>query len=134
MRCTNIKLFKNIGKWLNDNISALASSCGADAQVLFREITPPVNNNSEINRVFRDSAIKVLGQENVIELQKPSLGAEDFAEFLNEVPGAMFRLGVSNVNGCAPLHSSKFNPDERAIAVGVKVITESIVKLNNITN
>ena len=34
-------------------------------------------------------------------------------------------------SGCAPLHSSKFDPDERAIAVGIKVITESIVKLNN---
>jgi amidohydrolase len=131
VRCTNLKLFKNIGNWLNENICSLAGSCGADAKVIFREITPPVNNNSEINRVLRDSGIKVLGQENVIELQKPSLGAEDFAEFLNEVPGAMFRLGVSGPNGCAPLHSSKFDPDERAIAVGIKVITESIVKLNN---
>ena len=43
----------------------------------------------------------------------------------------MFRLGVSSPNGCAPLHSSKFDPDERAIAIGIKVITESIVKLNN---
>ena len=131
VRCTNLKLFRNIGNWLSENISSIANSCGADAKVLFREITPPVNNNSEINRVLRDSGIKVLGQENVIELQKPSLGAEDFAEFLNEIPGAMFRLGVSSSNGCAPLHSSKFDPDERAIAVGIKVITESIVKLND---
>ncbi len=131
VRCTNPKLFRNIGNWLSENISSLASSCGADAKVIFREITPPVNNNVEINRVFRDSAIKLLGQENVIELQKPSLGAEDFAEFLNEIPGAMFRLGVSGSNGCAPLHSSKFNPDEKAIAVGIKVITESIINLNN---
>ena len=43
----------------------------------------------------------------------------------------MFRLGVSNEKGCAPLHSSIFDPDERAIAVGIKVITDSIVKLNN---
>ncbi len=119
------------GNWLNENITSLANSCGAEAKVIFREITPAVNNNPEINRVLRDSGIKVLGQENVIELQKPSLGAEDFAEFLNEIPGAMFRLGVSSSNGCAPLHSSKFDPDERAIAVGIKVITESIVKLNN---
>ena len=130
VRCTNIKLFKNIGNWLNENISSLANSCGADAKVLFREITPPVNNNSEINKVLRDSGMEVLGKKNVIELQKPSLGAEDFAEFLYEIPGAMFRLGVSNSNGCAPLHSSKFDPDEKAIAVGIKVITESIVKLN----
>ena len=129
--CTNLKLFRNIGNWLSENISSLASCCGADAKVIFREITPPVNNHSQINRIFRESAIKVLGQENVIELQKPSLGAEDFAEFLNEIPGAMFRLGVSGSNGCSPLHSSKFNPDERAIAIGIKVITESIVRLNN---
>ena len=130
VRCTNLKLFRNIGNWLSENISSLASCCGADAKVIFREITPPVNNNFQINRIFRDSAIKVLGQKNVIELQKPSLGAEDFAEFLNEIPGAMFRLGVSGSEGCAPLHSSKFNPDEKAIAVGIKVITESIVKLS----
>ena len=131
VRCTNLKLFRNIGNWLNENISSLANSCGADAKVIFREITPPVNNNIEINRVLRDSAVKILGQDNVIELLKPSLGAEDFAEFLNEVPGAMFRLGVSGSEECAPLHSSKFNPDEKAISIGIKVITESIVKLNN---
>ena len=130
VRCTNLKLFKIMGNWLNKNISSLASSYGAQAKINFREITPPVNNDFEINKVIRDSAIQILGQENVFELQKPSLGAEDFAEFLNEVPGAMFRLGVSNEQGCSPLHSSTFNPDERAIAVGIKVIIESIVKLN----
>jgi len=131
VRCTNLKLFKGIGSWLNENISSIANTCGAKAKIKFREITPPVNNNIDINRVIRESAIQILGQRNVVELQKSSLGAEDFAEFLNEVPGAMFRLGVSSEKGCAPLHSSKFDPDERAIAVGIKVITESIVKLNN---
>ena len=131
IRCTNLQLFRDMGDWLNFNISSIAKSCGAEAKVKFREIVPPVNNDYEINKVLRDSSISILGHENVIELQKPSLGAEDFAEFLNEVPGAMFRLGVSGEKGCAPLHSSKFDPDERAISVGVKVITESIVKLNN---
>ena len=131
VRCTNLKLFKNIGCWLNDNISLITKSCGAEAKVKFREITPPVKNNSKINSIIRDSATQILGEKNVIELQKPSLGAEDFAEFLNEVPGAMFRLGVSNKKDCAQLHSSKFDPDEKAIAVGIKVITSSIVKLNN---
>ena len=94
--------------------------------------TPPVKNDSELNQIIRSSAIEILGQNNVIELQKPSMGAEDFAEFLYEVPGAMFRLGVSNEKGCAPLHSSKFDPDERAISVGIKVIVGSIVKLSNL--
>ena len=131
IRCTNLQLFRGMGDWLNFNISSIANSCGADAKVKFREIVPPVNNDFEINKVLRDSAIGILGHQNVIELQNPSLGAEDFAEFLNEVPGAMFRLGVGRKKGCAPLHSSEFDPDERAISVGIKVITESILKLNN---
>ncbi len=131
IRCTNLQLFKDMRDWLNFNISSIAKSCGAEVKVKFREIVPPVNNDFEINKVLRDSSIEILGQGNVVELQKPSLGAEDFAEFLNEVPGAMFRLGVSGEKGCAPLHSSEFDPDEKAISVGIKVITQSIVKLNN---
>ncbi len=131
IRCTSLQLFREMGDWLNFNISSIANSCGAEAKIKFREIVPPVNNDFDMNKVLRDSAIQILGHENVIELQKPSLGAEDFAEFLNEVPGAMFRLGVSGKKGCAPLHSSEFDPDESAISVGIKVITESIVKLNN---
>ena len=132
VRCTNTTIFKSLGNWLQDNISSIASSCGAESFTKFREITPPVHNDSLLNKILRASSIEILGQDNVIELQKPSLGAEDFAEFLNEVPGAMFRLGVSGNKGCAPLHSSKFDPDERAIIVGIKVIVESIVKLQNI--
>ena len=131
IRCTNLQLFRDMSDWLNFNISSIANSCGADAKVKFREIVPPVNNDFQINKVLRDSAVGILGHQNVIELQHPSLGAEDFAEFLNEVPGAMFRLGVAGKEGCAPLHSSEFDPDERAISVGIKVITDSILKLNN---
>ena len=116
VRCTNVKLFKDMADWLNFNISSIANSCGAEAKIEFREITPPVNNDFAINKVLRDSAIEILGDHKVVELQKPSLGAEDFAEFLNYVPGAMFRLGVSSEKGCAPLHSSEFDPDESAIS------------------
>ena len=130
VRCTNKELFKNLGEWLKTNISDIGKSCGAECEVRFREITPPVNNNPEINRVLRDAAITLLGSENVVELQKPSMGAEDFAEFLNYVPGSMFRLGVAGKKGCAPLHSSQFNPDERSIKVAVILLTEAIVNLN----
>ena len=58
------------------------------------------------------------------------MGAEDFAEFLNFVPGAMFRLGVANNNGCAPLHSAEFNPNEESIEVAIKLITKTIIKLS----
>ena len=132
VRCTNLKLFDKLGEWLNQNISSIAESCGASAIVKFRKITPPVNNDFKTNQIIRDCAIELFGRENVVELQKPSLGAEDFAEFLNYVPGAMFRLGVAGNNGCAPLHSSEFDPDEGAIRIAIKLMTKTIIELNKL--
>tara|TARA_B100000963_G_scaffold248442_1_gene217573 strand:- start:2040 stop:3206 length:1167 start_codon:yes stop_codon:yes gene_type:complete len=130
VRCTNVLLFENIGEWLNKTISDLCKACGAECDVKFKKITPPVNNNLEINRVIRKSAIELFGNDKVIELQKPSMGAEDFAEYLNHVPGSMFRLGVSKSREFSPLHSSEFNPDEEAIRIAIKLITETIIKFN----
>ncbi len=131
VRCTNVKLFDTLGTWLNHNISSIAESCGAKAIVKFRKITPPVNNDQEINQIIRECAIELFGRENVIELQKPSLGAEDFAEFLNYVPGAMFRLGVAREDGCAPLHSSEFDPEEGALKIAIQLMAKIIIELNN---
>ena len=130
VRCTNLELFDTLGDWLSQNISSIAESCGAKAIVKFRKITPPVKNDIEINQTIRECAIDLFGRENVVELQKPSLGAEDFAEFINYVPGSMFRLGVSRQVGCAPLHSAEFDPDEGALKVAIQLITKTIVELN----
>ena len=130
VRCTNLQLFDTLGDWLTYNIKAIAESCGAKVIVKFRKITPPVNNDLEINQIIRECAINLFGRENVIELQKPSLGAEDFAEFLNYVPGAMFRLGVARADGCAPLHSSEFNPEEGALKIAIQLMTKTIIELN----
>ena len=130
VRCTNLQLFDTLGDWLTYNITAIAESCGAKVIVKFRKITPPVNNDLEINQIIRECAINLFGRENVIELQKPSLGAEDFAEFLNYVPGAMFRLGVARADGCAPLHSSEFNPEEGALKIAIQLMTKTIIELN----
>jgi hypothetical protein len=40
----------------------------------------------------------------------------------------MFRLGVAGKGGCAPLHNSTFAPDEGALAVGIKVLTGSVLR------
>ena len=76
----------------------------------------------------------MFGPQSIVELFKPSLGAEDFAEFLNHVPGAMFRLGVSSPNGCSPLHTSEFNPDEESLKIAIKLITDTIIRLNKSRN
>lgn len=55
------------------------------------------------------------------ELRHPSLGSEDFAFFLQKIPGAIFLVGANLKNKNYPLHHSKFNFDEKALLTGLKV-------------
>jgi metal-dependent amidase/aminoacylase/carboxypeptidase family protein len=50
--------------------------------------------------------------------------SEDFAYFLNRVPGAMFFIGVANrAAGLSGIvHTPTFAADERAIALGVRAM------------
>ena len=57
-----------------------------------------------------------------------STGAEDFAVFLEQVPGSLARLGVwDGISQRVDLHSSRFAADERAIAAGIRLMTHTAV-------
>jgi metal-dependent amidase/aminoacylase/carboxypeptidase family protein len=75
-----------------------------------------------------EAAVELLGRSNVRWLEQPSLGAEDFAELQRDTPGTMFRLGVAGPQGCTPLHSNSFEPDEGCLAVGIQVLSLSLLR------
>ncbi len=123
VRCLDTKLNSVLPNWLESRVKSIASSLGAEALVTYTPIAPPVFNDSYLTGLVQECAENLLGKENVTQLDMPSLGAEDFAEFLEDVPGTMFRLGVAPQNGnCAPLHNGFFAPDERSLEVGINVI------------
>ena len=58
-----------------------------------------------------------------------SLGGEDFGWYLEQVPGAMARLGVRSP--AAPrydLHQPGFDVDERSIGIGVRLLTAAALE------
>ncbi len=126
VRCLDVRLHERLPDWIEKTVKAICHSCGADVIVRYRCITPPVYNDPELTALLEKSAIAQLGAENVVRLDKASLGAEDFAELLKEVRGTMFRLGVAGEEGCAPLHSGQFVPKEDSLGVGIKVIIETL--------
>jgi metal-dependent amidase/aminoacylase/carboxypeptidase family protein len=96
--------------------------------VHYRTISPPVHNDPALTALVAEAAVELLGRERVQWLEQPSLGAEDFAELLEGTRGTMFRLGVAGAQGCTPLHSNTFSPDEDCLAVGVKLLTLSLLR------
>jgi metal-dependent amidase/aminoacylase/carboxypeptidase family protein len=58
-----------------------------------------------------------------------SLGGEDFAWYLESIPGAMGRLGTRTPGGATyDLHQGDLRIDERAVAIGAKVLAAAAVK------
>ena len=114
-------------QWIEEIVKNIASNYGAKANINFKSIAPPVYNDPELTNLLSDCAMNFMDKEDIVFLENPSLGAEDFAFFLQDVPGTMFRLGVAGEQGCAPLHSGYFSLDERSLELGIKILSQTIV-------
>ena len=106
-----------------------AEALGGKAKVDYVRGTPPVTNDKDIAELITRSAGEIIGQENVGAIEKPVMGAEDFAFYLEKVPGALFHVGTANDDEQTrlALHNSKVRFDEGALPVGVKVLCQAAV-------
>ena len=76
-----------------------------------------MNDPAEAARALRLGA-ELLGGENALTREEPSMGGEDFGYFLEKVPGAFWHLGCSASLPAPSLHSKDLAPDERCIPIG----------------
>ena len=91
------------------------------ANVDIEEGYAPLINAHAITDVVCHTAEKLVGEDNVIIMDHPSLGVEDFVYFAEAVPSCFYSLGTSNkAKGIqSTLHENTFDIDEEAIKVGV---------------
>ncbi len=87
-------------------------------------VPPAVNHASGVERMST-AAKAVLGRGRV-GVTEQSLGGEDFSWMLQQVPGALARLGVrpTGARTAPDIHQSTFDVDEGCITTGVKVLAE----------
>ena len=82
---------------------------------------PPVISDPEMAALAADCAREVVGESRVIDrVDAPNMGGEDFAYFLNQVPGAFMFLSSSNPEKHTdiPHHNPRFNVDEDVLWIG----------------
>ncbi|MFR9752123.1 M20 family metallopeptidase [Nocardia sp. 004] len=108
-------------------VDGLLAPTGVRYQLNYRRGVPPVVNEMHSTRMFED-AIRALGPDALADTMQ-SGGGEDFSWYLEEVPGAMARLGVwSGTGEQLDLHQPTFDLDERALAVGVRVLSNIVLR------
>ena len=108
-------------------VAQLLAPTGAAFELDYFRGVPPVENEQVSTDLMRTAAQRALGAEAARPAEQ-STGAEDFAVFLEQVPGSLARLGVwDGVGPRVDLHSSRFTADERAIAAGVRLMAHTAV-------
>ncbi len=106
----------------------IEEASGTRIEVEFLEGPPAVYNDPELTQLVWDCAVNALGESNVENVANPSMGGEDFANYLGHVRGSLFRLGCATSPHAPPLHSADFDIDEGALATGAKVLARAAVE------
>ncbi|MFH7319321.1 M20 family metallopeptidase [Desulfurivibrio sp. D14AmB] len=107
-------------------VKAAALAHGATVDLSITEGCPPLHNDPVASDLARRVAEELLGREQVPGLPSPSLGGEDFARYLQQVPGCMVRFGAGKKRGPkGPAHSSRFDFDEKVLPIGARFLAQT---------
>ncbi|MDA8714687.1 M20 family metallopeptidase [Flavobacteriales bacterium] len=112
--------------------SSVAESMGGSCEFEVRKGYPYLVNDEAVTAQTKKSAIAYLGKENVVDLDL-RMTAEDFAYYSQIMPGCFYRLGTATPGmQTSGLHTSTFNPDERAIEQGMGLMSWLAIEQLNI--
>ena len=121
IRTTHPDARQQIIDGLHRMAKALGELHNAEIAVTIGEGAPPVVNTDRETRIARRAAERVVGPDAVVEQDYPSMGAEDFSYYLDELPGCYVRFGSRASGGdYIPLHSPLFTVNEDVLRVGAR--------------
>jgi amidohydrolase len=129
VRSLHPETYEALPSWIEQIIANVCNTYGAKYEMNYQRGVPSVQNDHHFMSLVEAAVVETWGREAVQLLHEPSLGAEDFAVYLNHAPGAMFRLGVGFPNRLNyPLHHPLFEPDEQSIVTGVVTMAAAAMK------
>ena len=112
---------------VRETVTALLAPLGIEFSLQYRRGVPPVVNEERSTQIMTH-AIEAMDPAALADTRQ-SGGGEDFSWYLEEIPGAMARLGVWSGQGTQlDLHQPNFDIDERALATGVRVLVNTVAE------
>jgi hippurate hydrolase len=119
IRSTSPEVRDELHEGVRRMVEALADVHGAEIEVEIDEGYPPTVNSERETSIVRRAARDLIGDENISADENPSMGSEDFAYFLQQLPGCYFRLGAKGPGEeFISLHSPSFTVNEEVLKYG----------------
>ncbi|MFK8055807.1 MAG: M20 family metallopeptidase [Saprospiraceae bacterium] len=115
---------------IRDIVGHTAKAFGAEYDLDIRVGYPALSNDEALTRLVAGALSSLVGADRVEDLDlRPT--AEDFAWYLQEIPGVFFRLGTRNrAQGItAGVHTSSFDVDEKSLPIGAAALAAAALEL-----
>ena len=117
-----------IKEMIQETSERIANAYGASAEVVIHSGSPSLVNDPRLIRHVEEVIVRERGQQAVHFVPAPSMGSEDFAHYVQRIPGAFVRLGISSGPDTShTLHDGYFDLDESTLAPAAQAMTEVLL-------
>ncbi len=125
LRYLNQDMKNHLHSLIGEIIYNVSEITGAKIEWHMPYSAPGIFNDETLTSMIIDAANNTIGTENLTYLEDASMGGEDFAYYLEHIPGAYFRVGSSD-GYSTDLHSISFDVNESCIITAIEVISDTI--------
>ena len=127
LRCLDKNIRRNFEKRIKDIISNTARAMRGESEIEYIHGIPLLSNNKKITKSLIESAKKIIGTENIVELKSPTMGSEDMSYFLEKVPGSFYFLSSVPLGKIYPHHNPKFDINENVLWKGAAILVQTVI-------
>ncbi|MDK1027869.1 MAG: amidohydrolase [Anaerolineae bacterium] len=131
IRTFDLSVRENVLRRFDEIVTGIAKSMGCKVSVDLKQLTPAMINADQIAFHVQASARKVLSDSDLDTASQLTMGAEDMAFILEEIPGCYFFVGSANDEKGLNYghHHPKFNFDEQAMPCAAALMAEAVTRL-----
>lgn len=121
LRTLSPEIKNKVKERVKEMVEFTAKGYGATGKVTYKDSYTALINHDEYIDIVKENGKELLGDSGIYVKTLANMGVEDFAYFVEKIPGAFFNLGVGNKKKgiTAPLHNDKFDIDEDSLKIGV---------------
>lgn len=113
-----------------DLVQGIGVSFGCEIELELTSLTPAVINDREVSMRVRES-IRMLFPEQDLSQDFKTMGSEDMAVMMQEIPGCYFFIGSANLQAGLnfPHHHPRFDIDEESLSVAAAAMAGTILDI-----
>ena len=130
LRCFDPVLRSELQSWMSELVGGIVRGMGGEFELNFHKGSPPLFNSPQLVDLVRGAAIDVVGEENLVVVERASMGGEDFSWYAELCDAAMIRVGIATPDSDAQLHNELFDAGDAMLGPAARVMLRALFARN----